>query len=85
MARLIREHLRITRELAAARAVLQFAEQQGISPIGWEEQLQALKATPQYNAIGEELEPVIVRLEQEAEETDLNELLEKLPKGSPTH
>jgi len=64
---------------------LQFSEQQGTCPTHWKETLEDMKATPQYNAIAPELESLIVHLEKAAEEIDLNELFEKLPKENPIH
>jgi hypothetical protein len=45
--------------------------------------LEAFRQTPQYRAMLEELEPMIVQFEQGASETALIELLQKTLKGRP--
>jgi hypothetical protein len=57
------------------------SRERGFVPLDWEQKLEAFGQTPQYRAMLEEFEPLIVQFEQGASETVLMELLQKMLKG----
>ena len=63
------------------RATLELPSQRGIVPPDWEQKLEAFGQTPQYRAMLEEFEPLIVQFAQSASETAPIELLQKTLKG----
>lgn len=85
IAALLRGHARLHRELAAAKALLSLCEQQKLYPQGWKQSLEKMKETPAYGKIAQELDTIASLLEQSADEIDLTELLQKLPKQSPAN
>jgi len=80
LAGIIREHARLIRDLTAARALLKVCQEKQVCPVDFEWDLEEMKQKPEYLQIAKELDLIAVRIEQAAEEIDLNELLQKLPK-----
>ncbi len=83
LAAFLRHHLNLKAENRALMAILATAAQDGNPPIDWPENLETLRHMPEYRAVLEEFEPLIVQLEQGAAETDLIELLQKTLGGRP--
>ncbi|MGC1416298.1 MAG: hypothetical protein WA817_13495 [Candidatus Acidiferrum sp.] len=79
----LRQHLRNLADIQILRATLELSSQRGFVPLDWEQKLEAFRQTPQYRAMLEEFEPMIVQFEQGASETALIELLQKTLKGRP--
>jgi hypothetical protein len=79
----LRQHLRNLADIQILRATLELSSQRGFVPPDWEQKLEAFRQTPQYRAMLEELEPMIVQFEQGASETALIELLQKTLEGRP--
>ena len=77
LAVLLRQHLRNLADLQILRATLELSSQRGFVPVDWQQKLEAFGQTPQYRAILEEFEPLIVQFEQGGSETTLIELLQK--------
>ena len=78
IAGIIRSHVETARELAATRTLLEMAVRQGICPLDWEIALAELKKTPEYLAGSDQFEAMLSRIEQDADENDLIDLLEKM-------
>ena len=78
---MIRQHLEVVRELSALKAILIYSAQKNLCPVDWEEQLKAIKTTSLYSDPGKEIEPFLARLEQDADETDLLALFERMKQG----
>ncbi|MGB2672282.1 MAG: hypothetical protein WA621_04475 [Candidatus Acidiferrum sp.] len=68
-------------DIQILRATLELSRQRGFVPLDWEQKLEAFGQTPQYRAMLEEFEPLIVQFEQNTSETALMELLQKMLKG----
>jgi hypothetical protein len=79
----LRQHLRNLADIQVLRITLELSSQRGFVPLDWEQKLEDFRQTPQYRAMLEELEPMIVQFEQGASETALMELLQKTLKGRP--
>lgn len=79
----LRQHLRNLADIQTLRATLELSSQRGFVPLDWEQKLEVFGQTPQYRAMIEEFEPLIVQFEQGGSETALIELLEKTLKGRP--
>jgi hypothetical protein len=79
----LRQHLRNLADIQILRTTLELSSQRGFVPLDWEQKLEAFRQTPQYRAMLEELDPMIVQFEQGASEPALIELLQKTPKGRP--
>jgi hypothetical protein len=77
----LRQHLRSLADIQVLRATLELSCQHGFVPLDWEQKLEAFRQTPQYRAMLEELEPMIVQFEQGTSETALIEMLQKTMKG----
>ena len=73
----VRQPLRGLADIQVLRATLELSSQHGFVPLDREQQLEVFRQTPQYRAMLEELEPVIVQFEQGTFETALIELLQK--------
>jgi hypothetical protein len=84
IAGLLREYGNLLCELSATRVMIKFcAMNQTVPPADWRHALEEMKKKSGYRAPSEVLETIAVRLEQDAAEIDLTELLKTLPKGSP--
>jgi hypothetical protein len=59
------------------------AENQKCPPAQWETALEGMKDLPAYHAPAQVLEVIAAQLERNADDIDLNEVLKKLPEGSP--
>jgi len=59
------------------------SRRRGFVPLDWEQKLEAFGQTPEYRAMLEEFEPLMVQFEQGVFETGLIELLEETLKGRP--
>jgi hypothetical protein len=79
----LRQHLRNLADIQTLRATLELSSRRGFVPLDWEQKLEAFSQTPEYRALLEEFDPLIVQFEQGASETALIELLEKTVKGRP--
>ena len=79
----LRQNLKNLADIQILRATLELSRQRGFVPLDWEQKLEAFGQTPQYRAMLEEFEPLIVQFEQGASETALMELLQKMLKGRP--
>jgi hypothetical protein len=79
----LRQHLKNLADIEVLRTTLELSSQRGFVPLDWEQTLEAFRQTPQYRAMLEELEPMIVQFEQGASEAALIELLQKTLKGRP--
>ena len=77
----LRQSLKNLADIQILRATLELSRQRGFVPLDWEQKLEAFGQTPQYRAMLEEFEPLIVLFEQNTSETALMELLQKMPKG----
>jgi hypothetical protein len=77
----LRQNLRNLADIQILRATLELSRERGFVPLDWEQKLEAFGQTPQYRAMLEEFEPLIVQFEQGASETALMELLQKMLKG----
>jgi hypothetical protein len=77
----LRQSLKNLADIQILRATLELSRQRGFVPLDWEQKLEAFGQTPQYRAMLEEFEPLIVQFEQNTSETALMELLQKMPKG----
>ncbi len=78
LAGFIRNYLDVLRESTALKAILEYSAQHNVCPSDWKDSLKALKTAPQYNEPGKEIESVIVRFEQDADETELLAQLQKM-------
>jgi hypothetical protein len=76
-----RQNLKNLADIQILRATLELSRQRGFVPLDWEQKLEAFGQTPQYRAMLEEFEPLIVQFEQNTSETALMELLQKMLKG----
>ena len=85
IATILRDYGKTVDQLHVARVMLKFcAENQKSPPVQWEYALEeTLKKLPPTTAPSQLFELAALRLEQHAYETDLIELLSKLPKGTP--
>ena len=79
----LRQHLRNLADIQTLRATLELSSQRGFVPLDWEHKLEAFGQTPQYRAMLDEFEPLIVQFEQGTSETALIELLQKTLKRRP--
>lgn len=79
----LRQHLRSLADIQILRTTLELSSQRGFVPPDWEQKLEAFRQTPQYRAMLEEFEPLIVQFEHGASETDLIDLLQRTLKGRP--
>jgi hypothetical protein len=79
----LRQHLRNLADIQTLKATLELSSQRGFVPLDWEQKLEAFRQTPQYRAMFEEFEPLVVQFEQGASETALFELLQKTLRGRP--
>ncbi|MGB2592890.1 MAG: hypothetical protein WBG02_13565 [Candidatus Acidiferrum sp.] len=77
----LRQNLKNLADIQILRATLELSRQRGFVPLDWEQKLEAFGQTPQYRAMLEEFEPLIVQVEQGTSETALMELLQKMQKG----
>jgi hypothetical protein len=77
----LRQNLKNLADIQILRATLELSRQRGFVPLDWEQKLEAFGQTPQYLAMLEEFEPLIVQFEQNTSETALMELLQKMLKG----
>jgi hypothetical protein len=77
----LRQNLKNLADIQILRATLELSRQRGFVPLDWEQKLEAFGQTPQYRAMLEEFEPLIVQFEQNTSETALMELLQKMLKG----
>ena len=77
----LRQNLKNLADIQILRATLELSRERGFVPLDWEQKLEAFGQTPQYRAMLEEFEPLIVQFEQGASETVLMELLQKMLKG----
>lgn len=84
IAKLLREQARLIRDLTAARGLLRICQEKKICPLDYERDLEEIKQRPEYKKIAEGLDLVASHLEQVAEDIDLSELLQKLPKAKPS-
>ncbi len=76
-----RQNLKNLADIQILRATLELSRQRGFVPLDWEQKLEAFGQTPQFRAMLEEFEPLIVQFEQNTSETALIELLQKMLKG----
>lgn len=79
----LRQHLRNLADVQTLRATLELSSRRGFVPLDWEQKLEAFSQTPQYRAMLEEFEPLIVQFEQGASETVLIDSLQKMLKRRP--
>ena len=70
-------------DIQILRATLELSRQRGSVPLDWEQKLEAFRQTPQYHAMIEVSEPMIVQFVQGASEPALIDLLKKVMKGMP--
>jgi hypothetical protein len=77
----LRQNLKNLADVQILRATLELSRQRGFVPLDWEQKLDAFGQTPQYRAMLEEFEPLIVQFEQNTSETALTELLQKMLEG----
>lgn len=77
----LRQNFKNLADIQILRATLELSRLRGFVPLDWEQKLEAFGQTPQYRAMLEEFEPLIVQIEQGASETALMELLQKMQKG----
>jgi hypothetical protein len=77
----LRQNLKNLADIQILRATLELSRQRGFVPLDWEQKLEAFGQTPQYRAMLEEFEPLIVQFEQNTSETALTELLQKMLEG----
>jgi hypothetical protein len=77
----LRQNLKNLADIQILKATLELSRQRGFVPLDWEQKLEAFGQTPQYRAMLEEFEPLIVQFEQNTSETALMELLQKMLKG----
>ncbi len=82
-AKVIRAQLEISRELWATRLILEYHEKNNLCPTRWKDSLAEMKTADSYKSVGREFEAMIALLERNADEIDLDALLEQLPKGTP--
>jgi hypothetical protein len=81
---IIRQYLEAIRESTALKAILRVSVQHQVCPSDWENQLSVANASSQYNDIGKEIESMLVRFEQDADETELLAQFQKMTQG-PVH
>jgi hypothetical protein len=81
IARMVRIYLETANDLAATRALLMRAAHNGTCPVYWERDLAEIKKTPQYRSDAERFEPILARIDQDADESDLIELLQQMTQG----
>lgn len=80
IAALIREYGRALCEALAAKAMLKTSAEKRIPiPALWEDALEAAKGKPELATLAQDFEMFGLRLEQDALETDLIELLKQMP------
>jgi hypothetical protein len=75
---------RLVKFLAERRAmvtILKQAEAENRPPTDWLEELETLRQTPEYRAVVEANEPMILQLEQGADIDEILPLLEQFAKG----
>lgn len=81
---LIREYGKALQDAQAARTMLVASSASGRPiPQLWQEVLEQAKSLPHIASIGQEIETIAQRLETAADETDLTELLKRIPLKSP--
>lgn len=73
------------RDLSAARGLLKVCQDKKVCPLDYECDLEDIKKTPAYQNLAQGLDLIAASLEQSAEEIDLKELLQRLPKGEPSN
>lgn len=56
----LQQHLRNLADIQTLRATLELSSRRGFVPLDWEQKLKAFGQTPQYRAMLEEFEPLIV-------------------------
>jgi hypothetical protein len=83
LAAFLRQHLRNLADMRLLRATLELSTQRGFVPLDWEQKLVAFRQTPEYLAMLEQFEPLIVQFEQGAADTALNDLLQKVLNRMP--
>jgi hypothetical protein len=85
IATILREYGKTVDELHVAKVMIKFcSENKKSPPVQWEYALEeTLKKLPATSAPSQVFELAALRLEQHAYDTDLIELLSKLPKGKP--
>lgn len=77
----LRQNLKNLADIQILKATLELSCHRGFVPLDWEQKLEAFGQTPQYRAMLEEFEPLIVQFEQNTSETALIELLQKMLRG----
>jgi hypothetical protein len=80
---LIRRSQVLRAERRALMTIIKRAVLKKEIPKNWKIDLAAIRKTPDYRAIVQELETTLVRLEQGADDADLLRLFEKLDEGKP--
>ena len=85
LAAFLRQHLRNLADMRVLRATLELSTQRGFVPLDWEQKLLEFRQTTEYRAMLEQFEPLIVKFEQGAADTSLNELLQKVVNRMPVN
>ncbi|HXM99845.1 MAG TPA: hypothetical protein VN982_15355 [Candidatus Dormibacteraeota bacterium] len=82
IAGMLREHAKLIRELASAKSLLRFCQENKVYPKNYEQELEEAQKHPAYAKIAQEIDIVAAHLEQVAEEIDVSELLKQIPQGN---
>jgi hypothetical protein len=85
LAAFLRQHVRNLADMRVLRATLELSTQRGFVPLDWEQKLVASRQTPEYRAMVEQFEPLIVQIEQGAADSSLNESLHKVLNKVPVY
>lgn len=85
IAEFMRAYGNLYREMVSARALLKFCQEKQVYPLDYKQELESLKTKVEYSDIGKVFDIAAAHLEQAAEETDLSEILNTLPKDSPAN
>ena len=74
--KLIREDLRLRADIHMLGSILEIAVTLDRPPLGWKEALREGRLQPEYQSISEQYAQLLARIEQAADETELNQLLD---------
>ena len=77
--KLIREHFRLRAEVITLAAILETAVRLNQPSLGWLKALKLARTEQEYQNTSEQFEPLLAELEQSAEATELDSLLDSIP------
>lgn len=81
LAQLMRRFVRLLADRRALMTLLKETESEGIISDAWRDRFEQLQQTPEYSAILEAYEPMILRLEEGADLDEVMPLFQKISEG----